>query len=398
MISPTSQPQVVVAGHICLDVIPAFNESGGDLNSILIPGKLIQVGAPVVSTGGAVPNTGLALHRLGIPTRLIGKVGKDLFGDAILSILRQSSEALVERMMVVDGEPSSYTIVVNPPGVDRVFLHCPGANDTFHPAELSIDDVKNTRFLHFGYPPLMAQTYADDGIGLSELFRKARAFGVSVSLDMAKPDPDSPAGRYNWLNWFQQVLPEVDIFAPSFDELYFMLDRPQYEKLLRSAGPENFVSAINTRVLAETSKRLIDMGAAIVALKLGSEGLYLRTTKNEERLRRIIGDRAERWIGRELLSPCMSVDVAGTTGAGDCTIAGLLAGIVHGLGPEESLVSAVAVGACSVEQADAASGIPTWEKVQDRIRKGWSRRSPGITLQYFRPSEESIWLGPNDQG
>jgi len=51
------------------------------------PGRLLQVGPAVLSTGGAVSNTGLALHKLGIPTRLMGKTGRDSFGAAIREIV-----------------------------------------------------------------------------------------------------------------------------------------------------------------------------------------------------------------------------------------------------------------------------------------------------------------------
>ena len=129
---------IVVAGHTCIDIIPTFEPSqaspGGEqahLETFLIPGKLVNVGAAVLSTGGAVSNTGLALHRLGIAVRLVGKLGDDLFGQAILQLFRKNDERLAEGMIIAPGDASSYTVVINPPGVDRVFLHCPGANDSW---------------------------------------------------------------------------------------------------------------------------------------------------------------------------------------------------------------------------------------------------------------------------
>ena len=69
------------------------------------------------------------------------------------------------------------------------------------------------------------------------------------------------------------------------------------------------------------------------------------------------------WRGRELYAPSFRVNVVGTTGAGDCTIAGLLTGMIKGLSIEETLTAAVAVGSCSVETADATSGVPHWDRV-----------------------------------
>ena len=68
----------VVAGHICLDIIPGMQAfPPGGFQDAFQPGRLIEVDAAALSTGGPVSNTGLALHRLGIPTRLICKIGAE---------------------------------------------------------------------------------------------------------------------------------------------------------------------------------------------------------------------------------------------------------------------------------------------------------------------------------
>src|SRR5450756_407654 len=76
--------RAVVAGHICLDIIPEI-----DHPFELTPGRLFEVGPPILGTGGAVSNTGVALHILGVPTTLMGKIGDDAFGDSVLAILRR---------------------------------------------------------------------------------------------------------------------------------------------------------------------------------------------------------------------------------------------------------------------------------------------------------------------
>lgn len=94
---PGTRPvEVVVAGHICLDLIPTFLSP----MSHFIPGSLIEAGQVILSTGGTVSNTGLALHRLGVATRLIGKVGDDLFGHATLTIVEQHGAGLANHMLV----------------------------------------------------------------------------------------------------------------------------------------------------------------------------------------------------------------------------------------------------------------------------------------------------------
>ncbi len=142
------------------------------------------------------------------------------------------------------------------------------------------------------------------------------------------------------------------------------------------------------------------MGVAVVGLKLGSEGLYLRTTSDAARLEGLescgLSD-PKAWRSRELLAPCFEVEVEGTTGSGDCTIAGFLAGLSQSQGPEAAVTSAVAVGACNVEKADATSGIRSWTEVQARIRSGWPRRPMGVALDGWQwEAGSAVWRGPSD--
>jgi len=394
--------QLVVAGHICLDIIPRFEGGAAALEDVLVPGKLVNVGPAVVSTGGAVSNTGLALHRLGLPTRLMGKIGDDLLGHAILEVIREHDPRLADGMLVAKGVPTSYTVVLNPPGVDRMFLHCPGANDSFGPEDVPYEALRDADLFHFGYPPLMRRMYAQAGRELETLLREVRARGLTISLDMARPDPASEAGRAAWPELLARALRHVDLFLPSLDEILFMLDRPRWEDLERRRAGAELASFVDGQVLTDISGRLLAMGAAVVGLKLGTEGFYLRTTQDAARLgdtgRLGVRD-AEAWLGRELLSPCFRVDVVGTTGSGDCTVAGFLAGWAYGLGPEAVMTSAVAVGACNVEAADATSGIPTWRAVCNRVEAGWERREGRLALPGWTWDErEAVWRSPSDRG
>ena len=97
-------PDAIVAGHICLDVIPSFDNEAAGIDQLLVPGALVSVGPAVTSTGGAVSNTGIALHRLGTSVGLVGKVGDDLFGRAVLDHLRGYSERLAEGVRAVASE------------------------------------------------------------------------------------------------------------------------------------------------------------------------------------------------------------------------------------------------------------------------------------------------------
>lgn len=126
----TSDFDAVVDGHICLDIHPDLR--GADRESfekIFLPGRLVAAGPVSYSTGGAVSNTGLALNRLGIVTWLVGKVGDDLFGQALCQVMAPHGKDLTEGLIIDASASTSYTIIINYPGVDRIFLHSPGAEE-----------------------------------------------------------------------------------------------------------------------------------------------------------------------------------------------------------------------------------------------------------------------------
>jgi sugar/nucleoside kinase (ribokinase family) len=371
-------PEAVVAGHVSLDVYPALH---GPVT--LEPGRLVVVGPAVVSTGGAVANTGVALHRLGVRVRLIAKVGSDLFGRALLESLAAHGEHLADDIVVSAAETTSYTIVISPPGVDRSFLHCPGANQAFSAHDVPYEKLAGVRVFHFGYPPLMPHMYADGGAQLRWMFARVHEEGAATALDLCVPDPESDAGRVDWREVLGQALPFVDVFAPSIDELLFMFDRPAHERLQAGA---TLVSVVDHSRLSELGVRLTGMGAAVVAIKLADQGLYLRTTRDNARIEafcerlRLDGDA---WRDREVFSPCFQArTVRGTTGSGDATIAGLLAALLRGAGPAEAATSATAVGACSVEAADPISGVPAWGRVAQRLADGWARLPVEIAVRH----------------
>lgn len=335
-----SEPIIVVAGHVCLDLIPQDLPAPLDLR----PNTLTRIGPAVVATGGCVANVGIALHRLGMRTRLVGRVGDDALGRLLMDEIRRrggGSDATAG-FTVAAGDPTSYSIVVSPGGADRLFWHCPGANDHFAGDDVGDDTLTGAAWLHFGYPPIMRRIAMDGGAAAAGIFERARRLGLRTSLDFCSVDPRSEAGQVDWRQWMARVLPHVDLAAPSFDETAAMLG------LEASPTPDNI------RACAEA---LLAMGAGAVALKLGEAGLYYRDR-----------DGTERQEG------CFRVEVAGTTGAGDCTIAGLIASLAGGDDIATAMTTAVAVGACCCEQPDATSGIVPLEAVRQRLATGWPRR------------------------
>lgn len=308
-------------------------------------------------------NVGLALHRLGVPVRLMGKVGDDPFGRVVLDLLRAHDPRLADGMVVTPGETTSYSLVFSPPGVDRAFVHCPGANDTFGAADVRLDGLGGARVFHFGYPPIMRRLYSDGGVELHALLAAVRARGLAISLDVCHPDPQGTAKRVDWPALLARVLPAVDVFEPSLDELGILLEVPVPD-------PPDLAQ------LRALARRVLAMGPAVVVLKLGDQGLYLRTAPEGDALERLCATLSldlAAWRNREVLSPCFRAEVAGTTGSGDSTIAGLIAALLRGDDPVSAATAATAVGACSVEAPDATSGVRPWPAVAARLAAGWAR-------------------------
>ena len=370
------QPTFIVAGHVDTDIHPAMPLPPEGLQALLVPGKLVEVGPAHVTTGGAVSNSGLALHRLGFRTLLVGKIGNDAFGRMVLDNYRQFGQDLADNMIIDPGAVTSYSICITPPGIDRMFWHCPGANHTFYAADVSDELMRSGDVFHFGYPPLMRSMYADGGKELVTLFRRAKEAGLTTSLDMALPDPDSESGRVDWAAILGRVLPYVDLFVPSLDETAYMLDPVRGPQIREQSAADVPLGGCDAAEVERLCDRLIDMGTAVVMLKLGRQGAYLHATGDAARLaacgRARPADTAAR-RGAALQAACFTVKVAGTTGSGDCTIAGFLAAVAQGLGPAEALRMAVAVGSTSVEGHDGARELPPWPEIAARLARGWPR-------------------------
>jgi len=397
---------IIVAGHICLDITPRFGSTAAkSFGELLVPGKLVNVGACVVSTGGPVSNTGLALVKLGARTLLMGKVGDDAFGRSVVEKMREFGAH--EGIITVPGEQTSYTIVVAPPGVDRVFLHNPGANDTFRAADIPYERLERVRLFHFGYPPLMRGMYVDGGRELIEILRRARERGVTVSLDMSLPDPESESGAVDWKAVLAEALPYVDLFVPSAEEVLFALERKRFMELraeARSKGVDT-LHLLSPDDYSGLAGQLLSYGAAVALLKSGSRGIYLRSG-SAERLAKIgragVADTAN-WAERELWEPPFAVDkVVSATGAGDSAIAGFLASFLRRETVEDALRYATAAGAQNVVVPDAVSGIQGFPETRKRIQKGWPKAALKLEGQgesgWRLDASRSVWVGPNDRG
>jgi sugar/nucleoside kinase (ribokinase family) len=188
----------------------------------------------------------------------------------------------------------------------------------------------------------------------------------------------------------------VDIFLPSIEEILFMLRRETYNELDRAACGASILPLITPQLLSDLSQELLALGVKIAGLKLGERGFYLRTAGQSaiEALGHARPFNPAAWANQELWAPCFRVNVVGTNGAGDSTIAGFLSALLRGMSPQAALTAAVAVGACNVEAADTLSGVRRWDETLRRVASGWARHplDPAAPGWGFDESQQ-LWVG-----
>ena len=139
------------------------------------------------------------------------------------------------------------------------------------------------------------------------------------------------------------------------------------------------------------SDELIESGVAISAIKLGDKGLFLKTgIMKGKNICSLINK--ELWSRRQLFSTVYKVEVVGTTGAGDTTIAGFLSQIVKGSKPEEAINIGTAVGASCVEELDATSGVKSITEIKERMKKGWEKANSSLATEGWKYIPEyQLW-------
>ena len=368
--------KAIVAGHFCLDLLPNLaTVPTGDFFQLFKPGHLLETGKMNVATGGAASNTGISLTKLGIDTTVIARLGNDELSRIAQQHLLRYIQADNVRLNFHDEDSTSYSVIINPPGIDRIFLHHPGANDAFSEKEVVFSDYPDHVLFHYGYPQLMKKMYQTEGQRLVSLFRNAKQAALTTSMDTTLPDPSTEMGQINWDRVLSKTLPYVDIFSPSFEEAFFMLKREDYTHSIAEMPVEKKVA-----IAFELCDKIIEYGARIAFIKLGEIGGMVRVSHD---LAAVDFGKAwypalVEWKGRTLLAPSFTAKLVGTTGAGDATIAGFLSSILYESSLEEAILMAMAVGGCKVEALDSVSAVRSWDETVQRINQGWKQNNSRI--------------------
>lgn len=324
---------IAVTGHICVDFAPAL-----PVLTSTEPGALVQVGPMRLTLGGCVGNTATRLSELGALVRVAATVGADELGEVVRGALRERGFDDAGIRTSVQGA-TSYSLILEPKGTDRVIWHHPGANEFFDDAAVELDGVS---LLHLGYPSLLPGLLGDDAHRLRRLLLRARELDITTSVDLAVIDRASAVARLDWTALLGRALPLVDVISPSIDDI-------------ASAVPG--VDPTSRRSVEAAASLLLDWGVAVVMISAGAQGMYVRSA-NESRmstagaaLRSLAAD----WSNLDYWQDPVPVQrVSSTNGAGDAATAGLLAGIDAGLTPTEATWLSAASASASIERSPLA--------------------------------------------
>lgn len=269
--------------------------------------------------GGKGLNQAVASARAGAPTSMVGRVGSDAHGNALVALL--SSEGVDVAHVGRDDERSSGMawIAVEPGGHNQIVV-APLANAYLGPADVehALGAVLGERS---GGVVLVQAEIADDAIEAA--LRGGRAAGARTVFN---PSPARPLVD-GWLRL-------VDYLVPNEHELAALAGVP--------AGG----GGLDREGLVAVAGAMVAGGCGAVVVTRGAAGALLVDA-----------------AGAVDLAPFAVDDVQDTTGAGDAFCGAFAAALAAGADRHEALRRASATGALAVRRAGASAAMPTEAEV-----------------------------------
>ncbi len=266
-------------------------------------------------TGGNVPNTGIALSRLGLSVAAATLIGEDEWGDLILR--RLEAEGLdtshVKRLPDIG---TNVTAVVTDGAGAHTFIHQSGAAGLIDRgfALGCMDLFARANVALFGYYNLLPNLESD----LATLLAAIRETGCRTALDTANGGGS--------LQPLDVILPHLDLYIPSLAEAR------------NQTGQSDPKAMIETYRACGTD--------ALLGVKLGDKGALLSPS-------------ADTFLEIPAIpSPGPIVD---TTGAGDSFVAGLIAGLLKDLPLAEAAHLGAAVAAHSITGLGGSAAVADYD-------------------------------------
>ncbi|HEV3003801.1 MAG TPA: PfkB family carbohydrate kinase, partial [Pirellulales bacterium] len=299
---------LLVADHLCAP-IPQMPRAG----------QLVLTDHLLLNIGGCASNAAMDLARLGVKVGVVGCVGGDVFGRFVIETL-ESAGIDTSTVRPLANVGTSGTLIVNVAGEDRRFIHAVGANGKLTASDIPLERVRQAKVFYVGGYLLTPGLDQDE---LAELFREARAAGVTTVLDVVLPGPGDHGSK------LVRLLPETDVFLPNDDEAALItgLSDPRRQ-----------------------AEWFHEAGAGTVAITCGGRGSVL------------VSD------GLRIEAGAYPVDYVGATGAGDAFDAGYIAGLLQGGDPVRCLEWGSALGASCVRSIGATESVFNRAEAEEYMR------------------------------
>ncbi len=270
------------------------------------PGETVLGRDHETGPGGKGANQAVALARLGRRVALVGRVGDDAEGRALLSRLASEGVAIEHVTVDVAAGTGLALITLSDDGENAIVVS-PGAN-----LHLGATDVTAAAGALAGASVVLCQLEVP-----LETVAAAVAAGQRVVLN---PAPGRPLPA--------PLLQRVDVLVPNRSEL---------------ATLGGWDEAATVEEAADQAAALTGPGAIVVTL--GGDGALL-----------VAGDATTHVTAPE-------VDVVDTTGAGDAFCGALADAVCRGAVLEEAVRWAVVAGALATTQRGAQTALPTADQV-----------------------------------
>jgi len=283
----TIKPAVLVVGDVITDVIA---------RPAAAPAHASDTPATVrITGGGAAANTASWLVEAGVAVTLVARVGDDLAGRERCAELAALG---VRCAVAVDPTaPTGAIVVLVALDGERTMLTDRGASLHLSPADVDAGFGTATHLHLSAYALLDAATRP---AGMHALAR-ARAAGMTLSVDAASAEPLRTAGPAAFRRWIDGV-----------------------DLLLANAEEASVLTGIDEPATA--AEKLLSTAGAVV-VKRGADGAVWRSA------------------GVRVAVPAEATDVVDSTGAGDAFAAGLLSAWLRGGDPAAALRAGAAFGA-----------------------------------------------------
>lgn len=278
------------------------------------PGETLTGSGFDTDGGGKGANQAVAAARQGARVAMLGAVGQDAHGAALLAAL-QADGIDTHAVEHIAGTPSGTAAILLMPDGENSIVVIPGANHALTPERVraQADRLRQARVV-------VAQLECPlDAV--AEALAIAREAGAVTVLNAAPVQPlgDALLGQLDWL-----VVNEIEAAA--------LAGMPV-------PGPAE------ARAVAEQLRR---RGPRQVLVTLGAEGLVLAGPEGT------------------LALPAPRVQAVDTTGAGDTVVGALAAALAAGRPLREALTRAQAAAALAVTRLGTQSAMPTAAEV-DRL-------------------------------